>query len=163
VVPETGIEVSFDNSFKLFTEYCAKVSHGSARLAELLCPTNGTDMAVIIPGPDGGCKIADREINKFLGEVPSQVKDRDRSCYVAVLALHRKGWLTPRNEASDVAIRATAWPLPLADDIHELSLDPSWFPANVLGDHMLQPTSSVEHRMKSDMSRVHSRDEQDIR
>lgn len=102
------------------------------------------DDEVILPGPSGGLRILTADAVDWLGEeVPDSVPSARRAAYLAVLVLHRRGWLDAHNDQPAEVRSATCWPS-FWERVPTLRVDPDWDPTqDIIGETWLHP-SAVE-------------------
>jgi len=88
---------------------------------------------LILPGLDGGCLMAETEMIRFWdNQIPPGAKLEQMRAYVAMLALHSRGWLDEHNRASRRVLRHAAWPVELKQ-LRRIYLRPGWYPPGILG------------------------------
>eukprot|EP00928_Gymnodinium_smaydae_P073530 TRINITY_DN56718_c0_g1_i1.p1 TRINITY_DN56718_c0_g1~~TRINITY_DN56718_c0_g1_i1.p1 ORF type:complete len:1099 (+),score=127.76 TRINITY_DN56718_c0_g1_i1:27-3323(+) len=110
VVAESSAKVSFANAVGIYQIYVSRVTRSTMSYMDSVreCDLSLRQGHLCIPGPGGPLNLSAAQVLEFLGEgVPPTVTSIQKLCYVAVVVLHRKGWLTAHNRPTRQAAEKT--------------------------------------------------------
>lgn len=93
-VPGSMAEVNFRSAPRILSRYLS-VASGGASFKQLY--VDGEDGELLLPGPNGGLKLKKADACKFVELHSTPVEVKAALKYVAVLALHSRGWLDKHN------------------------------------------------------------------
>ena len=96
-VPGSMAEVNFRSAQRILSQYLSVASGGASFKRLYVDAENGEDGELLLPGPDGGLKLKKADACKFVELHSTPVEVKAALKYVAVLALHSRGWLDKHN------------------------------------------------------------------